>query len=86
MPARRHAATKMISAIPTQGLVRFRFIDGALDPQRFIDSLQGLVRLDDAKRKVFQIVDKVKVQHAKPAKAWLAKRPDRIEVFYPPSY
>lgn len=74
----------MISAITNQGLVRFSFFDGALDTQRFIDFLQGLI--DDAQRKVFLIVDNLKVHHAKPVKAWLAERVDRIEVFYLPSY
>jgi transposase len=84
MPAGRHAATTMISAITNQGLVRFRFFEGALDTDRFIGFLQGLI--DDAQRKVFLIVDNLKVHHAKPVKAWLAERTDRIEVFYLPSY
>src|SRR5690606_33840838 len=40
----------------------------------------------DAKRKVFLILDNLRVHHAKLVKAWLAKHEDEIEVFYLPSY
>ena len=35
---------------------------------------------------MFLILDNLRVHHAKPVKAWLAERTDRIEVFYLPSY
>jgi hypothetical protein len=37
-------------------------------------------------RKVFLILDKLRVHHAKPVKAWLAEHKDLIEVHYLPSY
>jgi hypothetical protein len=38
------------------------------------------------RRKLFLIPDNLRVHHAKPLKAWLAKHANAIEVFYPPSY
>ena len=34
----------------------------------------------------FALVDNLKVQHAKPVKAWLEQNKAHIEVFYLPSY
>ena len=39
-----------------------------------------------APRKVFLIVDNHKVHHAKKVKNWVAKYPDRIELFFLPPY
>lgn len=46
--------------------------------------MQRLIK--NADRKVFLILDNLWVHHAKKVKAWLAEQPDRIEVFYLPSY
>ncbi|KAF1015474.1 MAG: IS630 family transposase ISCARN25 [Burkholderia gladioli] len=37
-------------------------------------------------KKVFLILDNLKVHHAKPVTGWLAEDIDEIEVFYLPSY
>ena len=84
LPGGRHASTSMISAITNQGLVRFRFFDGALDTDRFIEFLGDLVK--DAERKVYLIVDNLRVHHARLVKEWLAPRKEQIEVFYLQSY
>ncbi|THF60400.1 IS630 family transposase [Pseudothauera rhizosphaerae] len=84
IPAGRHAATTMISAITNQGLVRFTFFDGALDTDRFIAFLSDLIK--DAGRKVFLIVDNLKVHRAKRVTEWAAERTDKIELFYLPPY
>ncbi len=39
-----------------------------------------------AERKVYLILDNLRVHHSKPVKAWLAEHKDEIEVFYLPSY
>ncbi|WP_197343327.1 transposase, partial [Ralstonia pseudosolanacearum] len=39
-----------------------------------------------AKKKIFLVLDNLRVHHAKPVKAWLAANKERIEVFYLPSY
>ncbi|MFN4148535.1 MAG: transposase, partial [Rhodocyclaceae bacterium] len=37
-------------------------------------------------RKVFLILDNLRLHHAKPVKAWLSEHADAIKVFYLPSY
>jgi len=50
-----------------------------------IDFMKRLIK--DAKgKKVFLILDNLKVHHAKRVKAWLAEHKQQIEVFYLPSY
>jgi transposase len=39
-----------------------------------------------AAKKIFLILDNLRVHHCKPVKAWLAQHIDQIEVFYLPSY
>jgi transposase len=74
----------LISTVTNQGKVRWMVLNGALDSARLIAFLKRLVK--DAKRKVFLILDNLRVHHAKLVKAWLAKYQDEIEVFYLPSY
>jgi transposase len=74
----------LISTVTNQGKVRWMVLNGALDSARLIAFLKRLVK--DAKRKVFLILDNLRVHHAKLVKAWLAKHQDEIEVFYLPSY
>jgi len=74
----------MISAVTNQGLVRFRLQDGAINTERFIEFLQGLI--DDTQHKVFLIVDNLRVHHSKLVKQWVKEREDRIELHYLPPY
>ena len=74
----------LISTVTNQGKVRWMVLNGALDSDQLIAFMKRLVK--DAKRKVFLILDNLRVHHAKLVKAWLAKHQDEIEVFYLPSY
>ncbi|MDP2163479.1 MAG: transposase, partial [Hydrogenophaga sp.] len=49
-----------------------------------IEFLQALIK--DAGKKVFLILDKLRVHHSRRVKAWVAERQDQIELFYLPSY
>jgi transposase len=40
----------------------------------------------DVKKKVFLILDNLRVHHSKKVRAWLEKYKDRIEIFYLPPY
>ncbi len=82
--AARWSSVTMISAITNQGLVRFAFHDGAINTERFIAFLEALI--EDAQRKVFLIVDNLRVHHAKLIKAWLVGKEEQIEIFYLPPY
>ena len=55
-----------------------------MDQQRLICFLERLVR--SLERKVFLILDNLKVHHGKLVAAWLEKRKDKIEVFFLPPY
>jgi transposase len=56
----------------------------ALDARRLIRFLTRLIR--DARRKVYLILDNLKVHHAKVVRAWLEPHRDQIEVFCLASY
>ena len=60
--------------------MRWRIFDGALNTDILIDFLRRLIK--GARKKLFLILDNLRVHHAKPAKAWLAEDADAIEVFY----
>ena len=74
----------MISAISSQGKVRFMLYPDTMDQQRLIRFMERLVRTSE--RKVFLILDNLKVHHGKLAAAWLEKHKDKIEVFFLPPY
>jgi len=82
--AARWTSITMISAVTNKGLVRFEFHDGAINTDRFIAFLAALIQ--DAQRKVFMIVDNLRVHHAKLVKAWLMGKEEKIEIFYLPPY
>jgi transposase len=74
----------MIATVSNQGKTRWMIIDEAFNSDRLIEFLDALIR--DAGKKVFLILDNLRVHHSKPVKAWVAERRDRIELFYLPSY
>jgi hypothetical protein len=82
-PSKRYGLS-MISAISNQGLVRFEFIEEAMNTELFIEFMEKLVA--DSPQKVFLILDNLKVHHAKAVTAWLDEHKARIEVFYLPPY
>ncbi|MDP3871917.1 MAG: IS630 family transposase [Methyloversatilis sp.] len=82
-PSKRHGLT-MISAISNQGLVRFEFIEGAMNTDLMIEFMEGLIT--DSAGKVFLILDNLRVHHAKLVTEWLQEHQAKIEVFYLPPY
>lgn len=80
---KRHGLS-VISSVTNKGVMRWKIFDGALNADILIEFLKRLVK--DAGRKVYLILDNLKVHHSKPVKAWLAEHVDEIEVFYLPSY
>ena len=80
---KRHGLS-VISTVTNKGVMRWKIFDGALNADILIDFLKRLVK--DAGRKLYLILDNLKVHHSKPVKAWLAEHVDEIEVFYLPSY
>lgn len=74
----------LISAVTNQGKVRWKVFEGAMHADLLIDFFKRLVK--DSSRKVFLILDNLKVHHSRKVKSWLADRTDRIEIFYLPAY
>lgn len=74
----------MISTVTNQGKTRWMIIDEAFNSDKLIEFLEALIK--DAPKKVFLILDNLRVHHSKPVKAWLAQHKEQIEVFYLPSY
>lgn len=74
----------MIATVTNQGKTRWMIIDAAFNSDKLIEFLSALTR--DAGRKVFLILDNLRVHHSKPVKAWAEERKDKIELFYLPSY
>ena len=73
----KHESINMLSAITNQGKVRFRIFEGTMNADILIDFMMRLV--NEAKKKVFLILDNLKVHHAKPVKEWLETHKKMIE-------
>lgn len=74
----------MISAISNQGLLRFMMYEQTMSARVLIRFMNRLVK--DAGRKVFLVLDNLRVHHAKLVRAWIKRHHKKIEVFYLPSY
>jgi hypothetical protein len=73
----------MLSAISARGELAFKIVEGTIHTDRFIEFLEGLVQ--DARQKIFLVVDNLRVHYAKKVTAWLSDKQDKIElIFLPP--
>jgi transposase len=83
-PNHRRIRLGLISAISNRGELRWMVLDGAIKAPVLIRFLQRLIR--DAKRKVFLILDRLRVHRSAAVREWLARHKAKIEVSYLPSY
>lgn len=74
----------MISSVSNQGTMRWMIIDGSFNAERLIELMRLLVK--DASKKVFLVLDNLRIHHSKLVKAWMAENKSVIEVFYLPAY
>lgn len=74
----------MISAINNQGLLRFMLYTENMTVRVLLKFLKRLIK--DADRKVYLILDNLRVHHAHLVREWLEKHKDEIEIFYLPAY
>ena len=74
----------MISTVTHQGKTRWMIVEESFNADKLIEFLAALIK--DADRKVFLILDNLRVHHSKRVKAWLADKKEQIEIFYLPSY
>jgi transposase len=74
----------LISAVTNQGKVRFMLYRDTLTAAVLIQFLERLIR--DGARKLFLVLDNLRVHHSRKVRAWLDGKTDRIELFFLPSY
>ena len=88
-PILNHPAKKfkinMISAITNTGKSMFALYDESINVDRFLDFLKKVIDSINSK-KVFMILDNLRVHHAKLTKEWVKKHKEKIELFYLPAY
>ena len=80
---KRHRVN-MLSAVNSQGKVRFMIYQDIMNQQRLLRFMARLIRA--SKQKVFLILDNLKVHHGKLVASWLEKHKDKIEAFFLPPY
>jgi transposase len=74
----------MISAINNEGKVRFMMYRETMTSSRLITFMKRLIK--DAEKKIYLILDNLRVHHSKDVTRWLESVKNAIEVFYLPSY
>ncbi len=74
----------MLSAISKRGKLRFMLYKKNMDSKKMIDFMNRLIK--DHSKKVYLILDNLRVHYSKKVKNWLKKHKDKIEVFYLPPY
>lgn len=80
----KRAGLSLVSAVTNRGELRWMIVDGAVNAPTLIRFLGRLVR--DSRRKVFLILDRLKVHRARLTRDWLAEHRSEIEVHYLPPY
>jgi transposase len=74
----------MISAISPRGEISFQIVEGSINAERFIEFLAALIV--GAPRKIFLVVDNLRVHHAKKVTDWLSDKKDQIGLVFLPPY
>jgi len=80
----KRAHISMVSAITNEGKVRFMVYREAMTQGKLITFMSRLIR--DTGRKVYLILDNLKVHRGKKVAEWLTAHQEQIMVFYLPSY
>lgn len=73
-----------VSCISNRGDMRFMTYGGTMNADMFIIFLERIVK--SATRKVFLILDNLRVHHSKKVAAWVEGRKDKIELHFIPAY
>ncbi len=83
IPAKRERIN-LISTVTNQGKVRFMTYESTMNADMLIKFLKRLIK--DAGKKVFLILDNLRVHHGKVVKEWIESHKDKIELFFLPAY
>ena len=74
----------MISALTSQGEVRYMLYEDSMDQKRLITFLGHMIR--SSKQKIFLFLDNLRVHHGKMVAEWVSRHQDKIELFFLPPY
>lgn len=74
----------LISTVTNQGKVRFMVYEAKMNSGTLIKFMKRLIK--ESTRKIFLVLDNLKVHHSYIVRDWLEKHKEQIEVFYLPSY
>ena len=74
----------MISTVTNQGKVEFMIYKETMNADMFIKFLKQLIK--GKKRKIYLILDNLRVHHSKIVKQWVEENKECIELFFLPSY
>lgn len=74
----------MISSVTNQGKVQFMIYTDNMNADRLIQFMEQLIKSCD--KKIYLILDNLRVHHSKLVKEWLEENKEKIAVFYLPSY
>jgi transposase len=77
-------SVNMVSTITNRGKVEFMIYSGTMNSDRLIEFMKQLIK--GKKRKIFLILDNLRVHHSKIVKSWAEENKEKIELFYLPSY
>ena len=74
----------LISSVTNQGKVRFMVYKNRMNSQTLIKFMRRLIK--DSDKKIFLILDNLKVHHSYVVRDWMKEHEDEIEIFFLPSY
>jgi transposase len=74
----------LISSITNQGQVRFMVYKNKMNSQTLLKFMKRLIK--DTDKKIFLILDNLKVHHSYIVKDWVKEHESEIEIFFLPSY
>lgn len=80
----KHFGCNLISALTNRGELAFMMYEGSFNAATFLEFMERLIK--QAGRKVFLILDNLRVHKAKVLAPWLAEHQHEIELFFLPSY
>lgn len=80
----RSKRVNLISTVTNQGKVRFMVYKDKMNSQTLIKFMTRLIK--DSDKKIYLILDNLKVHHSHIVKDWLKENMDEIEVYFLPSY
>jgi transposase len=80
----RRASLSLISAVANRGELRWMTVDGAVNAPILIRFLERPIR--EARRKIFLILDRLRVHRARSVRDWLTEHSSESEAHYLPPY